>query len=580
MKKQTKLFTVLSAAALLTIGVSAVSMAAGWDNSTGEWRYLDSDGVPVTDTWKQANGNWFYLNSDGVMATNQLIEDNNNSNTRYYYVDQYGAMVTNSWKAVAMDDGNDGLDAEYWWYYFGSDGKAYTNNSSKISSSQFKTIGANKYTFDDQGHMLYGWLAADNVAQQDEDEYAWKNSTYYCNGWNDGHMQTGWVQLTVKNDEVKDDEDETQTYWFSFKSDGKKRTGRKKVNGVYYHFHNSYGYMLTNWAEASSSIDANSTAGQISYLNGDGSERKNKWVWAVPDEDYSKTGKDYENDEYSWWYFNKSGKLASNEIKKINGKKYAFDEAGRMLKGFVLSDASSFVKDMKNPDDWTRAQIIDGYMEDSDGNPYSIDQPDHFYFFSNDEEKDGSMKKGYQTLELDDMTAQFYFNTSSGKAATGYISKIKKYTKNGLVLAPSSDDDNNYAGVVVNIVGTGEGENKPEDLVFGEHTVDSGNLGRTILVNKAGTKVTSKGKLKDSNDGYYVVNNNGVVLEYFGSEDAYDAFVTYEVKSGNTWTSKKLTISSDMVKDKDTIHDVALAMQKKATNDGKVTIRKAGWANK
>ena len=295
------------------------------------------------------------------MATNQLIEDNNNSQTRYYYVDQYGAMVKNTWKAVAKEDGNDSLDAEYWWYYFGSDGKAYTNNSSKISSSQFKTINGLKYTFDDQGHMLYGWLAADNVAQQDEDEYAWKNSTYYCNGWNDGHMQTGWIQLTVKNDEVKDSEDETQTYWFNFKNDGKKRTGRKKINGVYYHFHGSYGYMLTDWAEASGTITGSSTAGQIAYLNGDGSERKNKWVWAVPDEDYDLTGSDYEDDEYSWWYFNKNGKLASNEIKKINGKKYAFDNAGRMIKGFVWSDGSSVV-DYKNPDDWTRAQIIDGSM--------------------------------------------------------------------------------------------------------------------------------------------------------------------------------------------------------------------------
>ena len=116
MKKQTKLFTTLSAAALLTIGVSAVSMAAGWDNSTGEWRYLNSDGTEVTDAWKSANGNWFYLNSDGVMATNQLIEDNNNSTTRYYYVDQYGAMVKNTWKAVAMEDSNNSdIEAEYWW---------------------------------------------------------------------------------------------------------------------------------------------------------------------------------------------------------------------------------------------------------------------------------------------------------------------------------------------------------------------------------------------------------------------------------------------------------------------------------
>ena len=543
MKKQTKLFSTLSAAALLTIGVSAVSMAAGWDNSTGEWRYLNNDGTEVTDTWKSANGNWFYLNSDGVMATNQLIEDNNNSKTRYYYVDQYGAMVKNTWKAVAMEDNADDVNAEYWWYYFGSDGKAYTSEDD-LTTSEIKTINGQKYAFDSEGHMLYGWINKDNVEQQDNDDEAWKTSQYFFNGWNDGHMQTGWLQLTVEDD------NETKTYWFNFKNDGKKRANaRKKINGSYYHFADD-GHMITGWGTATATVkDSSATSGELSYVNGDGAERKNKWVWAVPDEDSVETDlkNDYDDDEYSWWYFNNSGKLVTNQIKKINGKKYAFDNAGRMIKGFVWSDGSSVV-DYKNPDDWTRAQIIDGSMT-KDGHTYTIDDPENFYFFSNDEEKDGSMKKGYQTLELDDVTAQFYFNTSSGKAATQYVSKIKKYTKNGLVLAPTSDDDVNYAGVVVDSVAS----NKPEELVFGEYTVDTANRFRTILVNKAGTKVTSKGKLKDSNDEYYIVNSNGVVLEHFSSEDAYDKFVEYKVTTTNGSTTststKKVTINGDMLKD-------------------------------
>ena len=104
MKKQTKVMATLSTAALLALGFSAVSMAAGWDNSTGVWRYLNNDGTEVVDEWKSANGNWFYLDSDGVMATDKLIEDESGSKTKYYYVDQYGAMVKNTWKAVAMDD--------------------------------------------------------------------------------------------------------------------------------------------------------------------------------------------------------------------------------------------------------------------------------------------------------------------------------------------------------------------------------------------------------------------------------------------------------------------------------------------
>ena len=541
MKKQTKVFATLSAAALLAVGVSAVSMAAGWDNSTGVWRYLDNNGDAVTDTWKSANGNWFYLDSNGVMATNQLIEDNNNSKTRYYYVDQYGAMVTNTWKAVAMDDSDSSdLDAEYWWYYFGSDGKAYTSEDD-LTTSEIKTINGLKYAFDSQGHMLYGWINKDNVEQQDGDDEAWKTSLYYFNGWNDGHMQTGWIQLTVEDD------NDTKTYWFNFKNDGKKRGpddgARKKINGVYYHFAPD-GHMLTNWATATASLkDSNATTSSaISYLNGDGGERKNKWVWAVPDEDsdiIAQTLKDdYNDDEYSWWYFNNSGKLTTNQIKKINGKKYAFDQYGRMLKEFVAQRPNGDIVKLGSGGDVTKARVIAGDFEKNDA---SAANNDKIYWFSKDYEKDGSMKKGYQNIELDDGTYQFYFNTSSGAGTTGYVSKIKKYTINGMVLAPSSDDDSNYAAVVgvANADGTITTSNaNPTDLVFGAATVDN------VLVNKSGTVVKKKAKLKDNNDAYYVVNNNGIVLAYYTSEDAYNDSLTYD-RSGST--NKKITVSSAML---------------------------------
>ncbi|ETP72241.1 putative cell wall binding protein [Lachnospiraceae bacterium JC7] len=513
MKKQTKLFTTLSAAALLTIGVSAVSMAAGWDNSTGEWRYLNNDGTEVTDTWKSANGNWFYLGSDGVMATNQLIEDNSNSKTRYYYVDQYGAMVKNTWKAVAKDDGNDNLDAEYWWYYFGSDGKAYTAEA-PLSSSKIKTINGLKYAFNDEGHMLYGWISKDNLQQQDEDEDAWSTSQYFFNGWNDGHMQTGWIQLTVKDTNVKEDQDETQTYWFHFKNSGEKRTKSAKINGTRYYFAED-GHMFTDWAKqaanaTSYSIKDGSANGlgtdSVVYVNGDGSQRKNKWVYAIPDEDFIK--KDYEDDEYRWFYFKSSGKLATDEIKKINGKNYAFDENGVMKVGFVTTDSDKHsVAGLGKGDKWTRDAILAG--TNTEGK--SIDTL--FFYFSDNEEKDGSMKKGYQTIELDDNSYQFYFNTSNGEAKTEYSSKIKKYIKNGLVLAPIADDESNYAAVKV------DGNNTPDGarcLKFGKDT--EGN----ILVNRSGSVMKSKTKLKDSNDAYYIVNAAGVVLAYYDSEDAYN----------------------------------------------------------
>jgi len=520
MKKQTKVLVTLSAAALLAVGFSAVSFAEGWDNSTGSWQYLDKDGEPVTDTWKSSNGQWFWLGDDGNMVTDSLIEDTTESKTKYYYVDANGARVSNTWKAVALDGSeNTDIDAEYWWYYFGSDGKAYTNDADKeLTKNKLKTINGLKYCFDDEGHMLYGWINATNWDQQDDNDTAWEDSKWYFNGWNDGHAENGWKQLTVTNS----DGDE-KDYWFYFKN-GEKKTGKQKVDGKTYLLADD-GHMLDEWVDVDGStvseVDNDTTASTLKYANGDGAQRKNKWVWAIPSEDYSEklVGDDYNKDEYSWWYYNKSGVLASNEIKKINGKWYAFDEAGRMKTDFVMADDKQYV-DQFDHDKYTRAQFLDGTVNKKvDGHS--------LYFYSTDEEKDGSRKTGYQNVELDDDTYQFYFDTKTGQATTGYVSKIKKYTVNGLVLKATDDDDSNYVGLNATYKDT---VTPGEDLVV----TDEKTLGK-ILVNKSGTVVANKTKLRDENDHYYVVgntDNDAKVLMYFKSDDAYnDFFDNYYTKN-------------------------------------------------
>ena len=57
MRKQTKLVAVLSAAALLAMGASMTSFAAGWEkDDAGVWHYYDSDDEMVTDEWKKDVG--------------------------------------------------------------------------------------------------------------------------------------------------------------------------------------------------------------------------------------------------------------------------------------------------------------------------------------------------------------------------------------------------------------------------------------------------------------------------------------------------------------------------------------------
>lgn len=483
-------------------------MAAGWDNSTGAWRYLNNDGSEVVDEWKSANGNWFYLDSDGVMATDKLIEDESGSKTKYYYVDQYGAMVKNTWKAVAMDDDdNTDLDAEYWWYYFGNDGKAYTIDDDKaITKSKVKTINGLKYAFDAEGHMLYGWTlaGAGNHSQNDDNKQLWKDANYYFNGWNDGHAQTGWAQINVE----KEDGD-TADYWFYFNGDGEKQYGkRKKINGVYYVFAED-GHMIDEWTIEetkgtwSDSFTTTSKAASISYVNGDGAQRKNTWIWAIPAEDWIPG--DYEDDEYSWFYAGKDGKLTADQVKKINGKKYAFDSEGRMQTGFVTF-INGKVGDQYGHDKFTREEWINNKLE-------------NLYYFSSDEEKDGAMKTGYQNIELADDTFQFYFQ-KNGQALTQYDNKIKKYTIAGLILKPTSDDDNNYAAIEVV-------DKKPVSITT---DFDKMKTGDKILVNKQGTVIKNK-TVKDENDQYFLTNGDGEIKKVAKDKDEYDS-----LKKAGNWT--------------------------------------------
>ena len=86
MRKQTKLVAVLSAAALLALGASMTSFAAGWEkDEEGIWHYYDSSDEMVTDEWKKDGGKWFYLNEDGDMLTDAWVDDD-------HYVGEDGAL--------------------------------------------------------------------------------------------------------------------------------------------------------------------------------------------------------------------------------------------------------------------------------------------------------------------------------------------------------------------------------------------------------------------------------------------------------------------------------------------------------
>ena len=567
MRKQTKLVAVLSTAALLALGASMSSFAAtGWQEENGTWVYYNKSGDLETEKWEKSGDNWFYLNEDGEMATDVVVEYSDN----YYYVDENGAMATNKWVSVENDDydGGDDDDEEPMnhWYYFGSNGKAYKSSSTGNSAS-FKAVNGKKYVFDDEGKMLYGWIdeSGDRVTGDDK----WRDGVYYCGDENDGAQRVGqWEYLDivdnsydgtvdpgVSSNNLFDDED--QTRYFYFKTNGKKMTSEKgkTINGKKYSF-DADGRMNAEWvnweatpneAKATDST-ATTSQGNAVYTKGfryygnpeDGARVTKGWFQVVPDSYLSKD--DYDDDENNWYYSDKDGKLVASEIKTINGKKYAFDSYGVMKDGLVaikfVGNSTTDIEDVAGDDDLSAYNFdtedefkdnVSGLYTDTDAN-YRL-----YYFGSGD---DGAMKTGKQNVTIDGDSFQFLFNKSGSTKGQGKFGvDDDKYYLGGMLL--KADKDDKYSVVKATTV---DGEYKEIKLLTTEKFLDDdgvevkkvsktgyteyyevtaadkteGNKKVTYrLVNTSGNVQKSKSKAKDGDDRCYKVEGSKEITAVF-----------------------------------------------------------------
>ena len=557
MRKQTKLVAVLSTAALLAIGASMTSFAAqGWAEEDGTWVYYDRNGDRVTDKWAKSGNNWYYLDSDGEMAIDTLIEDGDN----YYYVDINGVMASNQWVAIDNEDAGEDDEPEHYWYYFQANGKALKNSGDNIA---LKTVNGKKYAFDDEGKMLYGWVAADNAERIDNtDGDAFKDGVYYFGGEDDGAMTVGWLQMDITYDEATNDyeiapvfnDDEDQSRWFYFKSNGKKvqsdssdDTKEKTINGKKYAF-DQYGAMVAEWsldiAKATSNLGTNSTAdvektGNSAkysqawrYFNSveDGARVSKGWFKVVAAE-YLNESK-YNDDEDAWYYADGSGNLYAGEFKTIKGKKYAFRNDGRMVNGL------KFIKE-------------DGMDVRADDSEYAFDTEDDFiesaskyynkneflcYYFGDGE--DGAMKTNKTNITIDGDNFNFYFEKSGSKKGSGVNGeKDDKYYLAGMLLKAGSDDkyqaiekveENEVetwvkladAQAVIkkfNLTSDTDRIKDAKDAAtsFNKKADDLKELyilppnNGLKLINTSGKVIDKKGKSKDGNDYVYVTNDSG-----------------------------------------------------------------------
>ena len=368
----------------LTMGSALVSFAAtGWAEENGEWVYYNNDGSKATDVFKKSGNNWFYLDSDGIMAKNQLIEDDDN----YFYVNSAGAMVTNQWRSIENEDsGSD--EPDEWWYYFQSNGKAVKKSGSS-DNVKFVTLptstGQAKFTFDDEGHMLYGWI--DESGEMLTDDDAWKSGMYYCSDNGDGRMATGWKYIPAVNDE--DDDREGDGYWFYFSTNGKK--------------------------------------------------------------------------------------TVDNDSKKINGQYYGFDVNGKMLQGLYRIEFEANGKTIRSAEE----------IEDVDEIP-DEDEDGVFVYYFGDSPKEGAMKTGTMTMEIDGDKYYYSFEKSGSKkgAGTDGIDGDSIYVKGRRLEA--------------------EEGNKYQPVTYKDET---------YLISTSGKLVKNKKNVKDSDDVYYKTDSKGRIVD-------------------------------------------------------------------
>ena len=594
MRKQTKVVAVASAAALLAIGGAMTSFAAqGWVEEDGTWYYYDKDGSRVEDEWKKSGDNWFWLDSEegGAMATDKLIEDDDKT----YYADANGVMVTNTWVKVVNEDQDDEDDpAEYHYYYMQSNGKAYKDKSTNGSLTK-KVIDGKRYAFDEDGKMLYGWVAEDGDMCNGEDE--WENATYYFGSWEDGSMKTGWQKITVYDDST--DKEDDFDYWFNFKSNGKKRAHSSddlndtwKSNGKYYHFDNR-GVMVYEWYQIATQNGDQASASNWAYFNSpeDGARAVKGWFKVVaPTEDnkFSQLDdstdtfatKNSRNEDEKWYYSDgKDEGLVTGEIKKIKGKYYAFApdngvDGGRMLSGLcaLRMDGSTIVEVLKDEMD---ADDLDDFMDgtgDFAGMTYASEAQGsnnvYLYYFgdADDADSDGAMKVGNVTVNLDGDNYQFFFKKNGGAESRGrgingiydkkyvyrYGQKLKADSDEKYIVVYATDDYGTDTAVVKEIKSKDlranqkdAGVNKDKD-----HVSYVGNAGAIwdsnyYLVNTSGNIQKSKTAAKDGDDWYFYLNDKNIVA-YTNNKTVKDTVVeNWKTWSGKTYHPDNNTVTTN-----------------------------------
>ncbi len=486
MRKQTKLVAALSATALLAVGASMTSFAKGWTEiGDGEYVYLDSDGERVTSEWRRSGSDYFFLDENGEIAKSKLITPNDGDTDAYYYVNSVGARLKNQWVRVINEDDETVNDQqpEMFWYYLGTNGKAYRNDST--GEDDFKKYSINyagssrTFFFDTEGRMVTGWI--------EYEEKDGKKNLYYCTPDDSagGYALTGWHELEVPDDWDAEKDEYDVVEWFCFDGNGKARRsdtiGKPKVwysNGWYYSF-DTNGVMLSDWYTSDVSVATSATASAsnvdaAAFTSASGTKQGSGWIYTDKNDDgeydyyYLVNYKDNDNKVTRNIPFNSFDNDGKMRAKAINGKIYLFDEDGVMKDDLQTLNADNFDK---SGDDW--------------GNISTRKLEYGTYYFTKASGIKGQMMYGKQKVEKDGEVDYYYFDKNTGRAIEKEVIDGSIYGDDGKMIKADDGNSNSIVEIDYEVTFRGKSDKIP--------------AGSRIIV-------SSNGKVKTSTSGYTTVD--------------------------------------------------------------------------
>ncbi|MCD8122119.1 MAG: cell wall-binding protein [Clostridiales bacterium] len=384
------------------------------------------------------------------------------------------------------------------WYYYDSDGN--------IVEDEWKKSGDNWYWLDGEEG---GAMATDKLIDDDGD--------YYYVDASGVMVKNTWVK--VVNDEQDDDEDPAEYHYYYMQSSGKAYTAGdsdstkfKTIDGKRYAFDDD-GIMLYGWVDDNAEMQndddgwASVTYDDAMYYCGSWEDGAMKTGWQ-----YIEVYDDDEDDDMNYWfYFQSNGKRYQKKsttednyrTKKINGKRYGFDERGVMVYQWVMqtddasasSASASTWQYFSSPEDGAR--MTKGW--------FKVIPPNEDNTF----DSDFTDPDGFDPTDADDEDEDWYYADSDGVLYSGVIKKIKgKYY--------GFQPDNGQEGA--------------SSMLSGLVLIKVNDEGEILDVEDDGI---DSDELSDLLDGDYDAKlSAGYTLYYFGSSD--DADTDGAMKTGST----------------------------------------------